>query len=155
MVEALSAEEETATPTPEVKPLAAQNNKILVVDDEPTIRELLEKVLTRMGHKVDVTADAGTAMDKIYAGEAYDLIITDVRMPGMNGIELYSRILEKSPEMKNRTIFITGDVMGIDIRTFLIQNKLPYIAKPFDIVLLKEKINAILGESPGNDTATQ
>ena len=108
MVEALSAEEETATPTPEVKPLAAQNNKILVVDDEPTIRELLEKVLTRMGHKVDVTADAGTAMDKIYAGEAYDLIITDVRMPGMNGIELYSRILEKSPEMKTAPFSLLG-----------------------------------------------
>jgi hypothetical protein len=53
--------------------------------------------------------------------------------------------------MKNRTIFITGDVMGIDIRTFLIQNKLPYLAKPFEIELLKEKIAAMLGEQPGND----
>jgi PAS domain S-box-containing protein len=153
MVEELASEEETPPVTPEVKPLVAQSARILVVDDEPTIRELLEKVLTRMGHKVETTGDAGTAMDKIYAGENFDVIIADVRMPGMNGIELYSRILEKSPEMKNRTIFITGDVMGIDIRTFLIQNKLPYLAKPFEIELLKEKIAAMLGEQPGNDNA--
>jgi len=55
--------------------------------------------------------------------------------------------------MKKPHHFHYGDVMGIDIRTFLIQNKLPYLAKPFEIELLKEKIAAMLGEQPGNDNA--
>jgi CheY-like chemotaxis protein len=65
-------------------------------------------------------------------------------MPGMNGTEMYSHILEKTPEMKNRIIFITGDVMGADIKVFLTQNNLPYLAKPFDLKLLKEKIDLIM-----------
>ena len=86
------------------------------------------------------------------AGVTYDVILTDVRMPGMSGIELYSRILEKMPAMKNRIIFVTGDVMGADIKVFLTQNKLPYLAKPFDIELLKEKIEVIMmAGQPEND----
>jgi CheY-like chemotaxis protein len=65
-------------------------------------------------------------------------------MPGMSGIEMYTRIIEKTPAMKNRIIFITGDVMGADIKNFLTQNGLAYLAKPFDIETLKEKINVVL-----------
>jgi CheY-like chemotaxis protein len=93
---------------------------------------------------VDTTDDARAAMDKLDAGVTYDVILTDVRMPGMSGIELYSYILEKTPAMKNRIIFNTGDVMGADIKTFLAQNNLPYLAKPFDIKLLREKIADII-----------
>jgi CheY-like chemotaxis protein len=151
MIEALPGEEETPAPASRIKPVVAHNARILVVDDEPTIRDLLEKVLTKMGFRVDLTADAGIALDKIHAGEIYDLIITDIRMPGMSGIELYSRIMEKAPEMKDRIVFITGDVMGVDIKTFLIQNKLPYLAKPFDIDLLKEKIGAMIEPQTENN----
>jgi CheY-like chemotaxis protein len=63
----------------------------------------------------------------------------------MSGIELFRSIVEKAPSMKNRIIFITGDVMGADIKAFLTQNKLPYLAKPFNIELLKEKTDSILG----------
>jgi CheY-like chemotaxis protein len=72
------------------------------------------------------------------------VILTDVRMPGISGKELYSRIIEKTPEMKNNIIFITGDVMGADIKVFLTQHKLPYLAKPFDIELLKKQIDTIM-----------
>ena len=115
-----------------------------MIDDEPGVRALLEKVLTQSGHSVDTIGDASKALDKLGAGLTYDVILTDVRMPGMSGIELYSLILEKMPAMKNRIIFITGDVMGTDIKAFLTQNNLPYLAKPFDIKLLKEKIASIL-----------
>jgi len=53
-----------------------------------------------MGHTVDAIADAGKVIEKLESGAVYDLILSDVRMPGMNGIELYSRILEKAPAMK-------------------------------------------------------
>ena len=127
-----------------VKHVVTKKAKILVVDDEPGVRALLEKLLTQSGHSVDTIGDASEAMDKLGGGVPYDVILTDVRMPGMSGIELYARILEKAPEIKNRIIFITGDVMGTDIKTFLTENNLPYLAKPFDIKLLNESIESII-----------
>jgi CheY-like chemotaxis protein len=135
------------------EPAAIKKGKILVVDDEPGVRALLEKVLTQSGHSVDTIGDASEALDKLGAGVIYDVILIDVRMPGMNGTEMYSRILEKMPEMKNKIIFITGDVMGADIKVFLTQNKLPYLAKPFDIELLKKQIDVIIKtDKPDNDS---
>jgi two-component system NtrC family sensor kinase len=82
------------------------------------------------------------------------VILTDVRMPGMSGIELHSHILEKSPVMKNKIIFITGDVMGADIKEFLMKNDLAYFAKPFDIEALKAKISSLMMPgSPSNGSA--
>jgi len=144
IIEALPSEIEASIPMITDQPLSTKQGRILVVDDEAGVRTLIEKTLTRMGHSVDVINDAGAALDIIDAGTVYDVILTDVRMPGMSGIELYPLILRKMPSMKNRIIFITGDVMGLDIRTFLNQNNLPYLAKPFDIELLKEKIDTIL-----------
>jgi PAS domain S-box-containing protein len=144
IIEALPSEIEASIPMITDQPLSTKQGRILVVDDEAGVRTLIEKTLTRMGHSVDVINDAGAALHIIDAGTVYDVILTDVRMPGMSGIELYPLILRKMPSMKNRIIFITGDVMGLDIRTFLNQNNLPYLAKPFDIELLKEKIDTIL-----------
>jgi CheY-like chemotaxis protein len=144
IIEALPSEAVTSTLATKVEPAAIKKGKILVVDDEPGVRALLEKVLTQSGHSVDAIGDASKAIDKLDAGVIYDVILTDIRMPGMNGTEMYSHILEKTPEMKNRIIFITGDVMGADIKVFLTQNNLPYLAKPFDLKLLKEKIDLIM-----------
>jgi CheY-like chemotaxis protein len=136
-----------------VEKLITKKGRILVVDDEPGVRTLLGKVLTQSGHSVDTIGDASEGLDKLGAGVIYDVILIDVRMPGMNGTEMYSRILEKMPEMKNRIIFITGDVMGADIKVFLNQNKLPYLAKPFDIELLKKQIDVIIKTGkPDNDS---
>jgi CheY-like chemotaxis protein len=138
-----------------VEKLITKKGRILVVDDEPGVRALLEKVLTQSGHSVDTIDDASKALDKLSAGVSYDVILTDARMPGMSGTEMYSRILEKTPEMKNKIIFITGDVMGFDIKSFLAQNNLSYLAKPFDIKLLKDKINSIIMVGPQENASTE
>jgi CheY-like chemotaxis protein len=144
IIESLPSEVKTVSSTAKVEKLITKKGRILVVDDEPGVRALVEKILTQSGHSVDTIGDASKAIDKLDAGVIYDVILIDVRMPGMNGTEMYSHILEKTPKMKNRIIFITGDVMGADIKVFLTQNKLPYLAKPFDIKLLKDKIEVIM-----------
>ena len=144
IIEVLSPETEALTPIVTEKSIAPKQSRIMVVDDESNVRILLEKVLTGIGYSVDTIDNAGFAMDKLEAGAIYDVILTDVRMPGMNGIELYTRVIKQVPEMRNRIIFITGDVMGLDIKTFLTENNLSYLAKPFDNNLLKEKIDYIL-----------
>ena len=100
--------------------------------------------MMEMGHSIDVISDAGAAMEIVGAGTIYDVILADIRMPGMNGVELCTLIMRKNPEMKNRIIVITGDVMGTDIKEFLNTNKLACLAKPFDIKLLKEQVQAIV-----------
>jgi len=136
--------ETTSRPT-QTQSFTKRNGRILVIDDEPTIRELLEKALTRVGHSVNVIGDATTAMEIIDAGTIYDVIITDVRMPGMNGLELYTLAVRKMPAMKHRIIFITGDVMGADIKAFISNNNIPFLAKPFRMNELEEMIGNILG----------
>jgi CheY-like chemotaxis protein len=155
IIEALPSEVKTVSPTAKVEKLITKKGRILVVDDEPGVRALLEKVLTQSGHSVDTIDDASKALDKLSAGVSYDVILTDARMPGMSGTEMYSRILEKTPEMKNKIIFITGDVMGFDIKSFLAQNNLSYLAKPFDIKLLKDKINSIIMVGPQENASTE
>jgi nitrogen-specific signal transduction histidine kinase/ActR/RegA family two-component response regulator len=153
IIESLPSEVKTVSPTAKLEKLITKKGRILVVDDEPGVRALVEKILTQSGHSVDTIGDASKAIDKLDAGVIYDVILIDVRMPGMNGTEMYSHILEKTPKMKNRIIFITGDVMGADIKVFLTQNKLPYLAKPFDIELLKKQIDVIIKTGkPDNDS---
>ena len=154
IIESLSSETDVPMPPVQTKPAETKHGKILVVDDEPGVRILLERVFIQMGHQVDTVADAETAVNKLDAGSTYDVILTDVRMPGMSGIELHTHILEKSPMMKNKIIFITGDVMGADIKEFLTKNNLTYFAKPFDIEPLKAKINSLmLSVPPSNGSA--
>jgi PAS domain S-box-containing protein len=144
IIEAAPPEIETTSPPTQAQLSTKRNGRILVIDDEPTIRELLEKALTRVGHSVDVIADATAAMEIIDAGTIYDVIITDVRMPGMNGLELYALAVRKMPAMKHRIIFITGDVMGADIKAFIGNNNILCLTKPFRMNELERKIDNIL-----------
>jgi PAS domain S-box-containing protein len=135
---------EASTQKFQVQSAGTIKSKILVIDDEPVVRNLFERILKRMGHSVDTFADARKAVEKLDAGATYDLIFTDIKMPGMSGIELYLRISKETPEMKNRIVFITGDVMGSDTKNFLVKNRLPYLTKPFDMGLLTKQINSVL-----------
>ena len=130
-------------PSGSEKPKITQKTRILVVDDEPGVRELLERVFIQLGHLVETITDANTAEKRLDAGVIYDVILLDIRMPGMSGTEFYGRITEKNTALKGKVIIITGDVMGPDIKDFLKKNNLPYLIKPFDIKVLTEQVEAI------------
>ena len=131
-------------PSGSKKSKITQKTRILVVDDEPGVREFLERVFIQLGHSIEAITDASTAENRLDAGAIYDVILLDVRMPGISGTEFYQRIIEKNPALKHKVIIITGDVMGSDIKEFLKKNSLPYLAKPFDIKVLKEQVEAIV-----------
>jgi CheY-like chemotaxis protein len=121
-----------------------KSGRILVIDDEPGIRVLLEKALTPEGYLVDVIADPGAVLSKLDPNSNYDVILLDIRMPGISGMELYAQILDKNPLMEKRIIIITGDVMGADVKEFLVKENLPFLSKPFDIKLLKEQVASMV-----------
>jgi PAS domain S-box-containing protein len=145
IVDSSSSEPENTSQMTKVQLSLEKSGRILVVDDEPGVRALLDKVLTQIGYTVDTITDAGIVMDKLVAGTRYDAILLDIRMPGMSGTELYAHIIQKLPVLKSKIIIVTGDVMGPDIKDFLTKNSLPYLVKPFDIKLLNENINKIIG----------
>jgi PAS domain S-box-containing protein len=116
---------------------------ILMVDDEEAIRLLVSTILSESQCVVDTTGDAGEALAKLECA-SYDIVLMDIRMPGMSGMELYARVIDKHPELAGKVIFMTGDSSDLTTRAFLEQKKLKFFAKPFDIETLLQKVNELL-----------
>ena len=134
----IKAHDITASTTEKVGPA-----KFLVVDDEENVRKVLNMILANSGHTVDATGDVSEALAKLESN-SYDVILIDIRMPGMNGMELYAAVMEKHPEVKGKFIFMSGDPSDLQTRDFFEQNKLSYISKPFDRETLMQKVNGLL-----------
>jgi len=117
--------------------------KILVVEDEPGICEVCQRVLTREGFEVDIAVNGRVAQDMI-EGKQYSLYLIDIRTPKMNGEELYQWLQKKYPQLTSRVIFTTGDVMGGDIKSFLEQSGRPFLPKPFTPSELKAIVQEAL-----------
>ena len=121
----------------------AIGDRILVVDDEPTILAFLKEVLGGEGYDVATAGSGKEALDRI-GSEEYSLILCDIKLPGMSGVELYEQIEKTASSLQKRVMFITGDVLAADTREFLKRTKAPYVTKPFDIAKLKEEVNRVI-----------
>jgi DNA-binding response OmpR family regulator len=104
--------------------------KILLVEDELVIGRLFRRVLIEEGFDVDFVQD-GMIAGEIVNNKNYDLLISDIRLPGITGIQLYEKLKVDKPELSLRTIFITGDTMNADIQIFLKESGMPCLVKPF------------------------
>ncbi|GAH53052.1 unnamed protein product [marine sediment metagenome] len=113
-----------------MKNSSAGAKRILVVEDEPAICELCRRVLTGEGFEVDIAVNGKVAQDMI-EDKKYDLFLIDIRLPEMDGKELYKWIHDVHLELINRVIFTTGSVIGGDTQTFLEQTAKPCLDKPF------------------------
>jgi two-component system NtrC family sensor kinase len=110
--------------------IAPDKLRILIVDDEAPILNLLQRVLDQAGYKVDTALDGKIALQKLDS-QTFDLIICDILMPDIAGPELYEQTLAKHPHLSNNFIFITGNVVDMDTRLFLEKTGLPWQSKPF------------------------
>jgi two-component system NtrC family sensor kinase len=128
------------------EPQKPRGAKILVVDDEEAILTFLSRLLSEWGHSVETINNANTALEKLNA-ERYSLVLLDIKLPGMSGIELYQHIEEIAPALARRVMFITGDIMEGTTRAFLDKTGAPYITKPLDIEVLKKTINRTLNQT--------
>lgn len=104
--------------------------KILVVDDERFVRDLLVKILQRKGHEVRGMADGQSALDAL-ALEPWDLVLSDVVMPGIDGFDLLRRVKSGWPGVK--VIVLTGFARRQSIHDFLLYGADEYLAKPFQV----------------------
>ena len=117
--------------------------RVLVVEDEPTVAHLIADVLEDEDMRVDVVLDGREALERA-ARESYDLVICDMKMPGLDGQYFYRSLARNGNSLRERFLFVTGDVMAAHTREFLKRNKLPHVAKPFRVEELTEKVHAVL-----------
>jgi PAS domain S-box-containing protein len=117
--------------------------KILVVDDEPVILQFLSRVLSDEGHEIETVDNADDALEMVKS-KRYSLILLDIKMPGMSGIEFYKHMQKMTPSLAKRVMFVTGDVMEARTTAFLSKTKAPHFTKPFDAEQLKKKVKRIL-----------
>ena len=109
---------------------AMPRRRILVVDDEPEIAATLAEMLQDAGHWVETAENGRQALDRLAAG-AFDLILSDLRMPVMDGPALYGALRASHPALLGRIAFITGDTLSTQIKEFLAATGVPSIEKPF------------------------
>ncbi|NQW09167.1 MAG: PAS domain S-box protein [Alphaproteobacteria bacterium] len=102
---------------------------VLVVDDEPTVAEMIRDVLEADGHRVDIANSGRAAVERLRLRH-YDAILSDLRMPDLDGPALFQILNEQYPAIINRIAFITGDTMSPAIRQFLVDTGRPHIEKP-------------------------
>lgn len=114
--------------------------RLLVVDDEPSIVEVLSETLRALGHDVDCASNGSIALDKIREGR-YDAVISDLKMPGMSGQDLFGQVSRSDPALAGRFVFATGDLVARETREFLERSGRPWLEKPF----LLDDLVAILG----------
>ena len=113
-----------------MKDSTAGAKKILVVEDETSISQVCQRVLTGEGFEVDIAVN-GVAAQEMIGNTQYDICLIDIRTPAMNGKELYQWLSDKYPRMAKAVIFTTGDVMGGDTQNFLEKTNRPFLPKPF------------------------
>ena len=117
--------------------------EILVLDDEEAIAELLGEMLGLLGHSATLSKSALEALELIEKRE-FDLIISDFRMPRMNGQEFYQHATEKKPSLARRIIFLTGDVVNEETQAFLRSTGNPNLTKPFQLARVEQTIIEVL-----------
>ncbi len=119
--------------------------RILLVEDEPAICDLCQRVLSSEGFQVDTAANGKVAQDMI-AEKQYTLFLFDIKLPVMNGRELYQWLKEEHPKQISKVIFTSGSVLGQDTQLFIEQTGRPFLPKPFTPDELKAKVRETLGE---------
>jgi two-component system NtrC family sensor kinase len=105
---------------------------VLVVDDESVIAQLIADVLAADGYEVD-TAPNGLAALASLEKQAYDLVLSDLRMPELDGLGLYREIEQRQPDLLRRFVFITGTSDRTDYQGFIEDVKAAVLTKPFDM----------------------
>ena len=117
-------------------------SRILVAEDDPDCRSAVCDIL-RPEHDVFAVGNGEEAILHLSA-EDFDLVIIDCMMPGLNGFDLYKWLLDNRAELRERVVFMTGDIFVPEIKSFLETTGCPYITKPFAMEDFRHTVNTTL-----------
>ncbi|PYM50805.1 MAG: hypothetical protein DME14_04470, partial [Candidatus Rokuibacteriota bacterium] len=130
-------------PAAAVPPSAMTSKSILVVDDESEIAAVLAEMLQRAGHRVEIAANGAMGLEMLER-RGYDLILTDTKMPVLDGVEFYRALERRFPQLCRRLIFVTGDLLDPEKRSFLAATGAPCMEKPFDLDEVRRVVDRLL-----------
>jgi CheY-like chemotaxis protein len=114
-----------------ISALPVRRGRVLIVDDEQLIATAVQRTLA-IDHEVMTAGRARTALEQVQHGVRFDLILCDIMMPDMNGMELYAELLRLEPEQARRMVFLTGGPCSSFAKEFLARVPNAHIEKPFD-----------------------
>lgn len=123
-----------------------RQTQILVVDDDPLITQWLADSLAAEGHEVAVAGNGRTALAQLERG-SYDLILSDLRMPELDGIALYLLLERERPQTARRMLFLTGNADVAEYRDFLAEKRDRTVTKPVDLIELNRITRRMLARS--------
>jgi len=119
----------------------ADSLRVLVIDDEASVRVSLQRYLAGKGHQVETTASGEDGLLRLKASK-YDAVILDMRMPDLSGEQLYERLRSNDPSHAERVIFTTGDLVNDQMRRFLDGTGRPCVSKPFEFASFDQALPA-------------
>jgi len=132
----------TTTGTPSPAPDARA--RILLVDDDPMIVQLITDMLSLEGYDVETAPNGIAALEKA-EGRRYDLILTDLHMPELDGAGLYRELTRRQAHLPQKIIFLTGTAGESEAHRVVQETGLPLLRKPFNVPELLELVRRILG----------
>ncbi|MBI5345309.1 MAG: response regulator, partial [Deltaproteobacteria bacterium] len=126
---------------------AARGMNALIVDDEPIVHDILSETLEAAGFGVERSDNAVAALKRLEEND-YNLIISDIKMPGLDGKEFYREVKKIRPEALKRIIFISGDSVSPETREFLKETGNASLKKPFNINTLNAAVLKLISGKP-------
>ena len=132
-----------SAPTPLPKAVVAQQARVLVVDDEAELADLMREMLEGAGYEV-ATAESGAVALALLGTARFDAIVSDLRMPDIDGAGLWREVVPRHPQLARRMLFVTGDTLSPEAREFLTHARCAALDKPFSKADLLAKLAALL-----------
>lgn len=123
--------------------------RILVVDDEDAVAGLICETLSADGHEVRPARDGQEALRRL-AEEEFDLVVADLRMPGIGGVRLYEEMERLQPGVSRKILLTTGDTLSRESETLAERSGLTMLLKPFDLDDLRRAVRSRLGKERGH-----
>jgi two-component system cell cycle response regulator CpdR len=124
-----------------------QTKRVLVVDDQTPVRELVAAVLAADGLSVETARDGADALRLLDSAKRYDLIVSDLKMPGLDGPSLYLELTRRWPDTRPQLLFISGFVDSPEYSGFLQGAQVQVLLKPFAVDDLSRAVSSLLGLS--------
>jgi len=111
---------------------------VIVIDDEPLVGRSIRRALR--GHEVQVFSSGEEAIERLCSDEPFNVVFCDLMMPGVSGMEVFSRVSEQYPELASRFVFMTGGAFTQEARKFLKQTPLVCLEKPFELRQIRDLV---------------
>jgi putative two-component system response regulator len=122
---------------------SARKQRILIIDDEPAMLNLLISFLNKK-YEVDSAMEGEAALQKIIS-QQYDVILSDIHLPGLTGIDILKEAQNTDKDIGKKFIFITGDTSPV-YKRFFEQNEIFYLYKPVSLDIVEDRIQEILSK---------